>query len=246
MGPSYGAPRDTDPVACLRAARRSTTDVLLEGVHAVKHAVRFGARLEAAASPDPDQASRLLTELAPDVTLAVPIVAVSDGTWRALTGRELPSPLLAVARRPRTDPSTVVAAPGRVVLLEHPRHLGNLGAAVRVAAAAGAGGLLVLGEADPWHPTAVRAAAGLQFALAVARTDHLPAVERPIVALDPAGAPIAPGALPPDALVAIGTERGGLSPELAARAERTFAIPMRPGVSSLNLATALAAALYGG
>jgi len=50
--------------------------------------------------------------------------------------------------------------------------------------------------------------------------------------------------LPPDAIVLVGTERGGLSATLRARAQRTAAIPMRPGVSSLNLATAVAVALY--
>ncbi len=220
--------------------------MLLEGVHALKHAVRFGARIVAAVSPDPDTVGRLLAELAPDVHLPVPVTAVSPGTWQALAGRELPSPVLAAAARPPSDPERVLAATGRVLALEEPRHLGNVGAAVRVAAAAGAGGVLVVGSADPWHPTAVRAGAGLQFALEVARVDRLPATDRRIVALDPAGTALVPGALPADAVVVVGTERGGLSADLRSRAELVVAVPMRPGVSSLNLATAVAAALYGG
>ncbi len=45
-------------------------------------------------------------------------------------------------------------------------------------------------------------------------------------------------------VLAFGTERGGLSPALLARADRRVRIPMRPGVSSLNLATAVAVVLY--
>jgi TrmH family RNA methyltransferase len=62
------------------------------------------------------------------------------------------------------------------------------------------------------------------------------------VALDPAGEEA--GALPASATLAFGTERDGLSPGLLARADLRVRIPMRPGVSSLNLATAVAVALY--
>lgn len=250
MGQLYVLPPEaTDPaatVATVGAARADPGLVVLEGAHALKHAVRFGARLELVASPDPDALRRLLGELAPDVVVPVGVQALPRAAWRRAT-RELPSPALAVARRPGVTAEQVLAAEGRVVVLDRPRHLGNLGAVVRVAAAAGAGGVLVVGDADPWHPTAVRAAAGLQFALPVARTDDLPPVsDRPLVALDAGGEPLRRGMLDPSAVVVVGTERHGLSAPLRARAARTLAIPMRDGVSSLNLATAVAAALYGG
>jgi TrmH family RNA methyltransferase len=44
--------------------------------------------------------------------------------------------------------------------------------------------------------------------------------------------------------LAFGSERRGLGPALRARAQVTLALPMRPGASSLNLATAVAAVLY--
>jgi RNA methyltransferase, TrmH family len=238
MSPAYGP-----PLSRVRAARRACNEVLLEGVHALKHAVRFGANVEVAYTPDRDTLARLLAELAPDVELPGSTLEVDAATWASLTGgRELPSPSLAIATRPRITPAQVLAAPGRVVVLEQPRHLGNLGAVIRVAAAADAGGVLVVGDADPWHPTAVRAAAGLQFALGVARADSLPVTERPIVAVDAGGRTDIP--LPADAVLLFGTERGGLSPQLRERASATVAIPMRAGVSSLNLATAAAVVLF--
>jgi TrmH family RNA methyltransferase len=45
-------------------------------------------------------------------------------------------------------------------------------------------------------------------------------------------------------VLAFGTEREGLSDALKARADAVVALPMRPGVSSLNLATSVSAALY--
>ncbi len=228
------------------AARTDANLVLLEGVHALKHALRFGAEVDVVASPDATEGARLLASVAPDVEPPSDWQSVPRDTWRTLVAdRVPPTPVLAVASRPPVRPEDVLATSGVVVVLERPRHLGNLGAVVRVAAAADAAGVLVVGDADPWHPLAVRAAAGLQFALPTARCDTLPATQRPIVALDPEGTPIDPDTrLSSDTLLVVGTERTGLSAGMRERADRTLALTMRPGVSSLNLATAVAAVLY--
>ncbi|MDE3132437.1 MAG: rRNA methyltransferase, partial [Acidobacteriota bacterium] len=93
-------------------------------------------------------------------------------------------------------------------------------------------------------PDALRGSAGLHFALPV---HHLRAPRtqgRQLVALDPAGEPLVPAQLPAAAVLAFGSERAGLSAELLAQAQWRVALPMAPGVSSLNLATAVAATLY--
>jgi RNA methyltransferase, TrmH family len=136
------------------------------------------------------------------------------------------------------------ARPAPLVLLEEPRTMGNMGACVRVAAAADAAGVLTTGGNDPWHPDALRGAAGLHFALPVAAVEELPASDRPLVAIDPGGEELRPRELPPRAILAFGTERHGLSEGLLARADARLGIPMRAGVSSLNLATAVAAVLF--
>ena len=225
-------------------ARRAPGLVVLEGFHAVKHAVRFGAELLGAWTADAAALERLRAALAPDVALQPTEVPAAE--LAAVVPR---AQVVAVARRPaQPDPDAVLAAagPAPVVLLEDPRHLGNLGACVRVAAAAGAAGVLVTGGVDPWHPDALRGSAGLHFALPVHRLRALRTGDRPLVALDPGGEPLARGAggLPAGAVLAFGTERHGVSPELLARADARLALPMAPGVSSLNLATAVAAVLY--
>ncbi len=67
---------------------------------------------------------------------------------------------------------------------------------------------------------------------------------RPLLALDPDGEALEPATLPARAVLAFGTERHGLSDELLASADARLAIPMRAGVSSLNLATSVAAVLF--
>jgi TrmH family RNA methyltransferase len=107
--------------------------------------------------------------------------------------------------------------------------------------------VLSTGSHDPWHPDALRGAAGLHYALPVIRLSSPAALEgtsRPLLALDPDGEDLDPTALPPEAILAFGTERDGLSDELLRRADGRLRIPMRKGVSSLNLATSVAAVLF--
>jgi RNA methyltransferase, TrmH family len=183
---------------------------------------------------------RLAQELAPDVHDELRQRA------KIVDGAMPPTGVVARARARRADPQEVAHSKARapLVLLDHPRHLGNIGAAIRVAAAAGAAGVLCVGPHDPWDPTAIRGAAGLQYALPIARADELPPSDRPTVVFDPDGDPFEPALLPERATVAFGSERRGLSKETRGAADLCLSLPMQPGVSSLNLATAVAAVLY--
>ncbi|HKY60078.1 MAG TPA: TrmH family RNA methyltransferase [Gemmatimonadota bacterium] len=235
-----------------RSARRDPGLVVLEGFHPLKHALRFGASVLEAVTEDADRVLTLAADLAPDLTgrLRDLLVEVPPGAFRTLVPSPPSTGVVARARRPPADTGTVLGADPEapIVLLERPSRLGNLGAAVRVAAAAGAAGVLTVGESDPWHPDAIRGAAGLQFALPVARTDELPPPDafaaRRLVAIDPGGEPLEPEMIPVRAVLAFGSERSGLSEALLRRADDRLALPMRPGVSSLNLAAAVAAVLY--
>jgi len=221
-------------------ARRTRGLVVLEGFHAIKHAIRFGGEILGAWTADPGEVASLVERLAPDVHIPVEVVDL-EALKRVVPRAQV----VAVARRPaQPNPDIVLAGPGHVVLLEDPRHLGNLGAVIRVAAAAGAGGVITTGRQDPWHPDAIRGSAGLHFGLPV---HHIHAVRtggRELVALDPAGEPFAPADIPAAVVLAFGAERDGLSDQLLAKADRRVALPMSAGVSSLNLATAVAATLY--
>jgi TrmH family RNA methyltransferase len=231
-----------------QSARRDPAVVVLEGFHALKHALRFGAEVLEAVTPDPAEIAALAATLAPDLLPALQALLreVPPAEFAGLAPAALPTPVLALARRPEVDPAALLAAPGPapVILLDRPNHLGNLGAVIRVAAAAGAAGVLVTGERDPWHPAAVRGSAGLHFAVPVARLSGSPSSGRPLLAIDPGGDPLWETPLPARAVFAFGGERHGLGTALLEAAARRIAIPMEPRVSSLNLATAAAVVLF--
>jgi TrmH family RNA methyltransferase len=241
-------PAEQALVRRFRSARSDRDLAVLEGFHALKHGLRFGAEIVEAVATEPRRLDEMAAELAPDLagSLASRVTAVAPETLAALVPQAPPTGVVAIARRPAVDLAVALAdehaAP--VVLLEDPRTMGNMGACVRVAAAADAAAVLTTGPNDPWHPDALRGAAGLHFALPVAAVDRVPRGDRPLVAVDPEGEDLRSSELPPRAILAFGTERHGLSDELLASADARLAIPMRPGVSSLNLATAVAAVLF--
>lgn len=235
----------------VRAWRRlADSAVLLDGFHALKHALRFGADVPVALAVDRASALALADELAPDVVrdLAGLLVEVPDEVLRGLVPRLHPTGVAALAGRPaRADNLVALGRQARttpVVVLDNPRNLGNAGAVIRLAAGYGATGVVTTGDLDPWHPTVVRGGAGLHFATAVERlaVDELPS--GPLYALDPEGADIRGLKLPDDALLAFGSERSGLSAELRARADQLVSLPMRPQVSSYNLATSVGMTLF--
>lgn len=231
-----------------RRARRERDLVVIEGFHALKHGLRFGAELIEAVAVDPAELERLAGELAPDLAgeLAAKVETIDAETLARIVPLVPRTGVVAIARRPAVDVGATLAAagPAPVVLLEEPRNMGNIGACVRVCAAAGAAAMLTTGENDPWFPDAVRGAAGLHFALPVAGIEALPPSARPLLAIDPEGEELHPERLPAGAILAFGTERHGLTGGLLERADARVAIPMEPGVSSLNLATSVAITLY--
>lgn len=231
-----------------RTARRDPALVVVEGFHALKHALRFGAEIVEAVAVDPPRLEEMAAELAPDLagSLAPLVETVDQATLADLVPLVPRTGVVAIARRPAVDLAATLAdpAPRPVVLLEQPRNMGNIGACIRVSAAADAAAVLTTGENDPWYPDAVRAAAGLHFALPVAGLDSLPESDRPLLAVDPDGEELRPGLVPDRAVLAFGTERHGLSGEVFERADARVAIPMKPGVSSLNLATSVAVVLF--
>ncbi|MFF8591756.1 TrmH family RNA methyltransferase [Streptomyces sp. NPDC015220] len=238
----------TDPVRDWH--RFAEASVLLDGFHALKHALRFGARVPVAVAVDRRAALALAEELAPDVreTLDALLTEVERETYASLVPRPHPTGVAALAVRPSREAGlralarTPRSAP--VVVLDQPRNLGNAGAVIRLAAGFGVTGVVTTGTLDPWHPMVVRGGAGLHFATTVERLTVAELPRGPLYALDPEGEDIRGLKLPDDAVLAFGSERSGLSAELRERTDHLVALPMRPQVSSYNLATSVAMALY--
>ncbi len=226
----------------------STSLISVPGFHAVKHALRFKADIVDIVAVDDGAWRKLVAGFASDIEaeLTCRVRLVSAQEFKVFSPGTHPTGIVALAWRPvyQVDPAADLGRAAPAILLENPRRLGNIGAVIRVAAAAGAGCVLVAGDVDPWHAEAVQGSAGLHFALPVVKVGGFDEVAGPIIAMDAGGMPIQDAAIPPNAILAFGTEREGLTGALRGRAGMVVSLSMRQGVSSLNLATSVAATLY--
>ena len=226
--------------------------VVLDGFHAWKHATRFNAHIMAAYTDDEAGVHRLIQSLAPDLMTAarLPTIVGSDHLTALCHHHGLSRPhhtrLIALAVKPGDTAVDGDKRRGPVVLVDQPRSPGNLGAVIRVAAAADIAGVLTAGSIDIWHRDVVRAAAGLHFALPVGNLapHHHDLGHGPVVILDPGGEDLRTTTILDNPLIVVGAERSGVSEYWRSRADQHLALPMRAGVSSLNLATSVSAILY--
>ncbi|MDR2974969.1 MAG: TrmH family RNA methyltransferase [Propionibacteriaceae bacterium] len=262
-----------------------TSLITLEGLHALKHASRFGARIEQILSDDLDKALAVADTVAPEIRTLLEDRAkvVSRARFRELTTQPVPTHVLACAERPSWTLGQALPTTARpTILLDDPRNSKNLGAVIRVAAAVNAAGVLVNGENDPFDRMAVRGAAGLQWAVpCYASADLLAelddwrhqagrdamvtslatpspsasgslatpttggeATTLTIVGLDADGERFDPARFARPTIFAFGSERTGLSYAMRQRCDQIVSLPMRPQVSSLNLATCVSAVMY--
>ncbi|MCP9890353.1 RNA methyltransferase [Cyanobium sp. Aljojuca 7D2] len=153
-------------------------------------------------------------------------------------------------------PAPAAAAPALFVLaLDGLQDPGNLGTLMRTALAAGVESLWMADGADPFQPKVLRASAGAALALPLWRESRADLAGRlaaaaaagsqVVVAVRPGAGPVAP--LPywqldwtrPTVLL-LGSEGGGVSPQLEALANQRVTIPHSAVVESLNVAVAAA------
>jgi TrmH family RNA methyltransferase len=232
-----------------RAKKGMHDTVVIEGIHAFKHAARFGAEFVDVITDDKNATRALMARIATEADVAhVDTYAreISATEFREVASASLRTGIIAIARKPHYDIKTI--SDQLIVYIENSRDIDNVGAVVRVAAARGIGAVVTSGEVSPWHMMAIRAGAGLQWAvpvLHIALIDDI-AQDRVIYACDADGVPMDDVKIVQNAILVFGTERDGISPALKDRADHIIAIPMQKGVSSLNLATSVAAVLYGG
>jgi RNA methyltransferase, TrmH family len=135
--------------------------------------------------------------------------------------------------------------------LEDIRDPGNLGTIMRTADAANATGIILIGECcDPYSPECVRASTGSVFALPVVRmkadgfADYAKAFPGDVVGLAMTAKSDFRQGYGADVLLVLGSESRGLSQDVSNACKTLVRIPMKPGVESLNVATAAALIVY--
>lgn len=139
---------------------------------------------------------------------------------------------------------------GFCLLLENVQDPGNVGSILRTAAAAGVDQVwLTAGCADVWSPKVLRAGMGAHFRLPLlerVRLDEVLADFAGAVAITTLedATSLYQSDLRSDLVLALGSEGGGVSAELRARATQRLHIPMTDAVESLNVAAAAAICLF--
>ncbi len=224
---------------------------VLEGLHAIKHAYRFGANIEHIVSCDREGILDLALKLAPDMFdfLQTNIKEISKEDFIATFPKNFHGQIVALAKKKENR-----NLEGLCVWLESPSSLNNTGAVIRVLAARGVKNFVISGaEFNIWHKDALRSAAGLHFALSSINQftesreslDFIQSNNYMLFALDPEGRKMQRGFdLNDKACLVFGSERNGISDYIKSNSDRILKIPMQQKVSSLNLATSVAIAVY--
>ena len=259
--------------------------VILPGLHALKHALRFGADILLSLSPNKAELLGLANSFAPDTVefIESSVVEIELGQYQSLIKDAHRTGVVSIAKKPKINLKDVLATKKPIVLIEDCRNLKNLGAVIRVSAGADIGAVLSLSkQIDVWQPGVLIGSAGLNFALPCLNItdDDLSLIKqtRTLIAMDPEGEPYSrhpelvsgsnqkkdsegiqnfplasgegqiseasPGEASRPPVFIFGTERDGISPLLLNLSDEKLSIPMKPRVSSLNLATSVAIVVY--
>lgn len=184
-----------------------------------------------------------------------PAFAVAGAVLQSVSPAETSQGLLLALQLPGISPEQFAgqAAGKSIALLDGLQDPGNVGAILRTAWAAGlAGVLLVNGCADPFAPKVVRAAMGAAYHLPVLACasgqaeDLLARLKLPVLAADAGGEDFRKLSMGGPVCWLLGREAVGPSAFWRERAAVTVAIPMRPGVDSLNVAVAAGILFFAG
>jgi RNA methyltransferase, TrmH family len=236
-----------------RRARERRGLALAEGVRLLEEALAARVPIRGAAVAPGLEGTPRGTALKSALERAgVPLEPVSDAELEALADTEHPQGVVAVLAPPSWRLSDIVPTRERPVLvLDGVQDPGNVGTILRTALGLGAAGVVALkGTADLYNAKVLRGSMGALFRLPAVMTDA-PAylawaagagVETWVTAA--AGEPLgSTRARAPVALV-LGNEGAGVGSALLDAAHRRVAIPLAPGVESLNVAVAAGILLY--
>ena len=182
------------------------------------------------------------------------VYSCPDETLAQLSHLDTSSGALAIVHQPTWDQSAILAQP-RVFglygdMLQDPANIGTI---IRTAAGLNVSALWMAPHSvDVFNPKVVRATAGSLFQLPIfsqTSIESLLSLGCTIMAADvETSADTVPirsiQTIPARTIVAIGSESRGLSEAVLNAATLRFTIPLKPGVESLNAATAAAIALF--
>jgi TrmH family RNA methyltransferase len=230
---------------------------LAEGVRLIEEALAAGIAFRGAVvAPTLEGTTRGKALKATLEQAGVRLVEVSDRELAELADTEHPQGIVAAIEPRRWTLADVPTGAGAVVVvLDGVQDPGNVGTILRTTFALGGAGVVALkGTAELHNPKVVRGSMGALFrlpAVSVDDAEFLAWVKDRGLELwvaEARGEPVAPVPGPPTArrpiALALGSEGSGVSPALAARADRRVGLPLVRGAESLNVAVAAGILLY--
>jgi RNA methyltransferase, TrmH family len=238
-----------------RRARERRGLALAEGVRLVEEALAAKVAIRGAAVAPGLEGTPRGTALKSALERAgVRLEHVTDAELDTLADTEQPQGVVAVIEPRVWRLEELAVAPGRPVLvLDAVQDPGNVGTILRTTLGLGGAGVIALkGTADLYNAKVLRGSMGALFRLPAVATDapgylawaKATGVESWVTASD--GEPLGKAAHAGRAPVALilGNEGAGVGAELTAAAHRRVAVPLGPGVESLNVAVAAGILLY--
>jgi RNA methyltransferase, TrmH family len=232
-----------------RSVRRSEGAFVVEGVKLLASALEAGAPVEAVFVDDRARAQAGVSAVVDEaLRLGARVFDLAPGVLERVADTVTPQPVLAVVGMPDASLEDLAASTFVVVCVDV-RDPGNAGAVIRVAHAAGAGGVVCCGgTVDPFNPKTVRASAGSVLHIPIAVAGDAGEVldtlgrhgMRRLAALSKGGTPYTDVDLAAPLALVLGNEANGLPPQLEDRLDARVTIPMGGGAESLNVSTAAA------
>lgn len=227
--------------------------LLLEGVRLVEEAVAAGLVLKAVVTSPSLLSTPRGRALRDRLAAGGEVTEIGDQELAGLATTEQPQGVLVVAEpRPWTLRDIVITSGSVVAVLDAIQDPGNVGTILRTAWGLGAAGAICLpGTAELGSPKTVRASMGAVFRMPVVTLDaehagRWVAEGRISVATaDARGTPLSEVSWPKPLALVLGNEGSGVQAELGGWAAVRVAIPLAPGVDSLNVAVAAGILLYG-
>ncbi len=232
-----------------RKVRQAERAFLVEGRRLVEDAVRNGAQIRTLlVREDIPQGWIDALELTPSV-----VRRIRTDVFDAASDVEHAQGVAAVCELPhrQMDAEQLVQSGTLILVLDRLRDPGNMGTALRSAAAAGISTVLTTrGSVDPFAPKVVRSGMGAHFRLTIAAWhpafgESLHAAGRDVVFADAsATSRYTSHTWGNTSALVVGGETEPISAELETVVTRRVSIPMRNGVESLNAGVAASILLF--
>jgi len=226
-----------------RGERQRQGRYLAEGDHLCGEAIREGQAISLLVQTGREE------QFARHLHSGLPVQVLSAKAFSQISDTRTPQGIAALCRLPADAGPNGLGY--RVVALNGVQDPGNVGTILRTMDAAGFTGLLLDRQsADPYSPKALRAAMGAAFRLPVCQCDSLADQLREMDSYD-----IIAGSLEGASFyqrgpsgqrvcLLIGSEGGGLSPDVLALATQRLRLPMPGRAESLNAAVAASIMMY--